>query len=94
MYFISSIFYNIQDIYGNYAELRHVADSMIKSGHPHADDISAQKDYLDTVCRSFASRLERRRNLVIGSVRFHRLSQEVSNWSLLLFVRLYSPIST
>ncbi|XP_041477901.1 uncharacterized protein LOC121425834 isoform X6 [Lytechinus variegatus] len=64
------------DIYGNYAELRHVADSIIKSGHPHAGDIGAQKDYLDTVCRSFASRLERRRNLVIGSVRFHRLSQE------------------
>ncbi|XP_071495752.1 uncharacterized protein [Diadema antillarum] len=64
------------DIYGNYAELRHVADSIIKSGHPRAADIGSQKDYLDTVCRSFASRLERRRNLVIGSVRFHRLSQE------------------
>ena len=32
---------------------------------------------MDTVCRSFASRLERRRTLLITSVRFHRLTEEV-----------------
>ena len=32
---------------------------------------------MDTVCRSFASRLDRRRTLLITSVRFHRLAEEV-----------------
>ena len=33
---------------------------------------------MDSVCRSFAARLERRRNLVILSVRFHRLVEETT----------------
>jgi len=41
-------------------------------------DLEAQRDYMDMVCRSFASRLERRRNLVISSARFHRLVEQVS----------------
>nr|XP_006823022.1 PREDICTED: SEC14 domain and spectrin repeat-containing protein 1-like [Saccoglossus kowalevskii] len=65
------------DTYGMYAELRHVADTLIKENHPLSKDISAQRDYMDTVCRSFATRLERRRNLLITSVRFHRLVQDV-----------------
>ena len=40
-------------------------------------DLEAQRDYMDMVCRSFASRLERRRNLVISSARFHRLVEQV-----------------
>ena len=41
-------------------------------------DIKAERDYMDTVCRSFANRLERRRTLLITSVRFHRLAEDVS----------------
>ncbi|XP_023933441.1 uncharacterized protein LOC106181372, partial [Lingula anatina] len=66
------------DNYAEYAELRHDADTLIKDGHPAADDIRAQTEYMDSVCRSYASRLERRRNLVITSVRFHRLAEELS----------------
>ncbi|GFS02477.1 SEC14 domain and spectrin repeat-containing protein 1 [Elysia marginata] len=67
------------DTYGQYAELRHTADEL---GHntswPGLDDMRAERDYMDTVCRSFASRLERRRTLLITSVRFHRFAEDFS----------------
>lgn len=66
-----------QDTYGQYAELRHEAEEMMKDGGSLTADIRAQRDYMDTVCRSLASRLERRRVLLITSVRFHRLAEEV-----------------
>ncbi|KAH3754774.1 hypothetical protein DPMN_189455 [Dreissena polymorpha] len=53
----------------------------------------AQRDYMDTVCRSLASRLERRRTLLITSVRFHRLTEEVSVfrcWNYLCEVSSYN----
>ena len=65
------------DTYGHYAELRHRVDDLLQESMTGADDIRAQRDYMDTVCRSFASRLERRRTLLITSVRFHRLTEEV-----------------
>ena len=36
---------------------------------------------MDSVCRNFASRLERRRNIAMASVRFHRTAEEVSTAS-------------
>lgn len=39
-------------------------------------DLLSQKDFMDFVCRSFATRLERRRNLLISSARFYRLVTE------------------
>ena len=68
----------LQDTYGQYAELRHTADEMLEDRSNLAADIRAERDYMDTVCRSFASRLERRRTLLITSVRFHRLAEDVS----------------
>lgn len=67
-----------QETYGDYAELRHTAEQMMKEGHLASEDIKAQKEYMDSVCRSYASRIERRRNLIITSVRFHRLAEEVN----------------
>ncbi|KAL4216901.1 S14 domain and spectrin repeat-containing protein 1 [Mactra antiquata] len=65
------------DTYGHYAELRHRAEDLLEDSQSSiTDDIRAQRDYMDTVCRSFASRLERRRTLLITSVRFHRLTSE------------------
>ncbi|XP_064597993.1 SEC14 domain and spectrin repeat-containing protein 1-B-like [Liolophura sinensis] len=64
--------------YGEYAEFRHVAEEMIKQDHLSKEDIISQRDYMDTVCRSFATRLERRRTLLINSVRFHRLAEQFS----------------
>ena len=67
------------ETYGSYAELRHTVDETLKNGHEKSSDIEAQRDYMDTVCRSYANRLERRRNLIITSVRFHRLYAKVRN---------------
>ncbi|XP_033111497.1 triple functional domain protein-like [Anneissia japonica] len=60
------------ETYATYAELRYVANSMIKYGGLSSESVAAQKDNMDTVCRNFASRLEKRRNLLICSVCFHR----------------------
>ena len=68
-----------QDTYGTYAELRHKAQQLLSEGHEKAMDIEAQRNYMDTVCRSYAARLEKRRNLLITSVRYHRLAEEVSS---------------
>ena len=75
----------MQDTYGTYAELRHKAEEMVNELKETTDegnqgsDIMAQRDYMDTVSRNYAKRLERRRNLVITSVRFHRLAEDVSS---------------
>lgn len=71
--------FHYQETYGTYAELRHDADTMLAEpdqSRPH--DILAQRDYLDTVCRSYATRLERRRNLIIAACRFYRHAELVS----------------
>lgn len=58
--------------------MRHTAEELINEEHTATVDIKSTRDYMDTVCRSFASRLDRRRTLLITSVRFHRLAEEVS----------------
>ncbi len=70
----------VKDTYGTYAELRHKAELVMQEGGPKAADIEAQRDFMDMVCRSYAARLDRRRNLLITSVRFHRLAEEVCPW--------------
>ncbi|KAL5005801.1 hypothetical protein ScPMuIL_016959 [Solemya velum] len=66
------------DTYGQYAELRHTAEDLMDRGDTVRKTVEPQRDYMDTVCRSFASRLERRRTLLITSVRFHRLAEDFS----------------
>ncbi|KAL6428691.1 hypothetical protein ACFW04_007940 [Cataglyphis niger] len=63
-----------RETYGRYAELLHKIDSLPKSRLP--EDLKSQRDFMDFVCRSFASRLERRRNVLITSQRFFRLVSE------------------
>lgn len=65
----------LQETYGRYAELLHKIDSLPKNRLP--EDLKSQRDFMDFVCRSFASRLERRRNVLITSQRFFRLVSEV-----------------
>lgn len=63
--------------YGAYAELLYKIDSIMKHKEgPEYKDLKAQRDFMDFVCRSFATRLERRRNILITSVRFFRLVNE------------------
>lgn len=66
------------DTYGAYAELVHKVDSFARdeSLTLQQKDLISQKDFMDFVCRSFATRLERRRNILITSLRFFRLVSE------------------
>lgn len=65
------------ETYGFYAELLHKITILpiTKNSYSHTD-LMSQKDFMDFVCRSFATRLERRRNILITSVRFYRLVSE------------------
>lgn len=63
--------------YGQYAELLHKIDSFPTSDMSvQQKDLLSQRDFMDFVCRSFATRLERRRNILITSLRFFRLVSE------------------
>lgn len=63
--------------YGSYGELLYKIDHFPGRKDSFAyKDLSSQRDFMDFVCRSFANRLERRRNLLITSVRFYRLVAE------------------
>ncbi|EAT43216.1 AAEL005335-PA, partial [Aedes aegypti] len=63
--------------YGFYAELIYKIDNFpkMKDSAPYKD-LMSQREWMDFVCRSFAQRLERRRNVLITSVRFYRLVAE------------------
>lgn len=66
------------DTYGAYAELLYKINNLTKAEAVSVQhkDLIFQKDFMDFVCRSFASRLERRRNILITSLRFFRLVSE------------------
>lgn len=65
------------ETYGFYAELLHKISGLplLVDSFAHRD-IMSQKDFMDFVCRSFATRLERRRNILISSQRFYRMVAE------------------
>lgn len=65
------------ETYGFYAKLLHKIDSLplLVDSFAHRD-IMSQKYFMDFVCRSFATRLERRRNILISSQRFYRMVAE------------------
>ncbi|CAA9996602.1 unnamed protein product, partial [Nesidiocoris tenuis] len=65
-----------RDTYGQYAELLHKMQMSVQSGVAIPEDLQAQRDFMDFVIRSFATRLERRRNILISSARFYRLVSE------------------
>ncbi|KAK7590725.1 hypothetical protein V9T40_002338 [Parthenolecanium corni] len=62
--------------YSHYAEILHKLDILTRNGMKFPQDLKSQKDFMDFVCRSFASRVERRRNVLITSARFFRLVSE------------------
>lgn len=66
------------DTYGAYAELIYKINNFPKCDvacFQHKDLLS-QRDFMDFVCRSFALRIEKRRNVLITSLRFFRLVSE------------------
>lgn len=65
------------ETYGFYAELLHKIEIFPMQVDTFAHkDLMSQQEFMDFVCRSFATRLERRRNVLITSVRFYRLVSE------------------
>ncbi|KAK6627493.1 hypothetical protein RUM44_009971 [Polyplax serrata] len=65
-----------RETYGQYAELLHKIDTLPQLNINIPADLKSQRDFMDFVCRSFASRLERRRNILITCLRFYRLVTE------------------
>lgn len=59
---------------GEYAELLHSCKVFPLQADTFAhNDLMSQKEFLEFVCRSFASRMDRRRNVLITGSRFYRL---------------------
>ncbi|XP_076384943.1 uncharacterized protein LOC117223969 isoform X3 [Megalopta genalis] len=75
-----------RETYGRYAELLHKIDSLPSTRL--SEDLKSQRDFMDFVCRSFATRLERRRNVLITSQRFFRLVSEYFDKTSEVFDRL------
>ena len=66
-----------RETYGFYAELLYKIQSYVGCKEtPAYRDLLSQKEFMQFVCRSFATRLERRRNILITSLRFYRLVTE------------------
>lgn len=59
--------------YGQYAELLYKINCLKQPDSSALRDLKAQRDFMNFICRSFATRLERRRNILITSVRFFKL---------------------
>ncbi|KAK2586836.1 hypothetical protein KPH14_009775 [Odynerus spinipes] len=81
-----------RDTYGRYAELLHKIDRLPTGRLP--EDLKSQKDFMDFVCRSFASRLERRRNVLITCQRFFRLVSEYFDKTSEVFDKLVMTNAT
>ncbi|KAI4499907.1 hypothetical protein M0802_005163 [Mischocyttarus mexicanus] len=81
-----------RETYGRYAELLHKIDRL-PTGHL-PKDLKSQKDFMDFVCRSFASRLERRRNVLITCQRFFRLVSEYFDKTSEVFDKLVMTNTT
>ncbi|XP_066257903.1 SEC14 domain and spectrin repeat-containing protein 1-B [Euwallacea similis] len=66
------------ETYGKYAELLHRIRAIEGGDNLSAQqqDLLSQKEFMDFVCKSFAFRVEKRRNILITSLRFFRLVSE------------------
>lgn len=63
--------------YGQYAALLHKVDNLpVTDITPQRKDLISQRDFMDFVCRCFATRLEQRRNILNTSLKFFRLASE------------------
>ncbi|KAM8710526.1 hypothetical protein ACLKA7_017185 [Drosophila subpalustris] len=66
-----------RETYGCYAELLYKIEQFARErSQLKCQDLISQRDFMQFVCRSFAERLERRRKVLMTSLRFHRLLQQ------------------
>ncbi|XP_069941739.1 titin-like isoform X5 [Cherax quadricarinatus] len=76
-----------RETYGRWAGLRYKVEDALDRGdgdlraladhRTTTTDLRSLKDYTDTLVRTFASRLDRRRTLILASVRFHRIAHQM-----------------
>ncbi|XP_068215232.1 uncharacterized protein [Palaemon carinicauda] len=76
-----------RETYGRWAGLRYRVEDALDRGdgdlraladhRTTTTDLRSLKDYTDTLVRTFASRLDRRRTLILASVRFHRIAHQM-----------------
>lgn len=57
--------------------MRELAKKMLQENHYASKDIKSQKEFLDRGCRSFAMRMNRRRDVILTSLKFHKSAGEV-----------------
>lgn len=64
-----------RETYGLYGELNYKIEKLkeILKESEVLKSVVSQKEFMDFICRSFASRLDRRRNILISAQRFFRL---------------------
>ncbi|XP_065570822.1 SEC14 domain and spectrin repeat-containing protein 1-B-like isoform X2 [Artemia franciscana] len=65
-----------REYYGRYAEVRHRLSIILRSNALLPPDLKSKRDLMDSVCRTFAGLLERRRRALFVAFRFHQLRQE------------------
>jgi len=65
-----------RDTYAKYAEVRHRLGFLFRSRCILPSDMKSRRSFMDSVCRTFAGLLERRRRVLITSYKFHRLLSE------------------
>ncbi|KAH8379644.1 hypothetical protein KR009_006268 [Drosophila setifemur] len=71
-----------RETYGCYAELLYKIERFVgeRESSPRdldsCQDLLSQREFMQFVCRSFAKRLERRRNILMTALRFHRLLEQ------------------
>ena len=62
--------------------MRELAKKMLQENHYASKDIKTQKEFLDRGCRSFAMRMNRRRDIIVTSLKFHKSAGEVMLFSV------------
>ena len=61
----------------HFARVRELAKKMLQENHYASNDLKTQKDFLDKGCRTFAMRMNRRRDIILTSLKFHKSAGDV-----------------
>lgn len=61
----------------HFAQVRELAKKMLQENHYASRDIKSRKEFLDRGCRNFALRMNRRRDIILTSLKFHKSAGEV-----------------
>ena len=86
----------LQEVINHFAQVRELAKKMLQENHYASKDIKTQKEFLDRGCRSFAMRMNRRRDIILTSLRFHKSAGEGWHcdcvWCIFLNGSVFMPL--